>query len=227
MSKKIKFGGFWWDYCTKRYNSGYRRVLVEMLEPNPHAALLDLGCGNGELTMRVANHVRTPYVYGVDLSENSLSQAQSKGIKTRICDLDRGLPWRNNTFEVVTASQIIEHVCDTDLLLKEIFRVLKPSGYAIISTNNLAAAHWIILFILGKQPPTACIGDEMYGEGKMHRRLFTMPGLVQAVKYFGFEVEKVVGTYYFPFPILVARALCKVDGRHATCITVKARKPSL
>ena len=197
---------------------------MELLELSPRAILLDLGCGDGELTTRVADRIGTIYAYGLDLSGKQLTKAQDKGIRTRVHDLDIKLPWDDNMFDVVTASQIIEHVADTDLLLKEIYRVLKPGGYTIISTNNLAAAHWIILFMLGKQPPTACVGDEMYGTGKMHRRLFTMPGLVTAIKYFGFEIEQVIGTYYFPLPVPIARMLCKIDSRHANCITVKARK---
>ena len=222
MAEKVTFSGFWWNYCTERYNREYRRVLMELVEPNPEAAYLDLGCGDGKLATKVASHIGTKYIHGVDVN---VPLVHAKGIKFRKRDLDKGLSWYDNVFNVVTASQIIEHVCDTDLLLKEIYRVLKPGGYADISTNNLAAAHWIILFLMGRQPPTACIGDEMYGTGKMHRRLFTMPGLVAAAKYFNFKIEQVVGTYYFPFPVPIARMMCKIDRRHATCVTIKARKP--
>lgn len=223
--ERVVFTGFWWDYCTRRYNSEYRRVLFELLEPNPEATYLDLGCGDGTVAKRVAEHIGTDTVAGVELSKKLASQARRKGISIQRRDLDKGLPWADSTFDVVTANQIIEHVDNTDLLLKEIRRVLKPRGYAIISTNNLAALHWIVLLMLGKQPPTACISDEMYGDTRMHRRLFTMPGLVAAVRYFGFKAEKAVGTYYFPFPVPIARLLCKVDKRHASCITLKVRKP--
>ena len=221
---------FWWNYCTKRYNSEYRRVLLKLVEPNSDATYLDLGCGNGELAARVASTIGTPHVYGIDSSEKLIYEAQEKGMRAKRYNLNRRLLWHDSVFDVITASQIIEHLDDTDLFIKEIRRMLKPEGYAIISTNNLASLHWLLLFALGKQPPTACVSDWMPVAGyspngsPMHRRLFTADGLTKLLKFHGLQVEKVMGTYYFPLPVLLARGLCKIDKVHSTCITVKARK---
>ena len=47
------------------------------------------------------------------------------------------LPYDNNAFDTVVSFQVIEHIKDDDLYLKEIFRVLKPGGMAIITTPNI------------------------------------------------------------------------------------------
>ena len=48
-------------------------------------------------------------------------------------DVDSGLPFEDGTFDVVTSYHLIEHVSDTDLLVKEIYRVLKPGGYTVFT----------------------------------------------------------------------------------------------
>jgi 2-polyprenyl-3-methyl-5-hydroxy-6-metoxy-1,4-benzoquinol methylase len=229
--KKDKIpGGFWWNYCTTRYNSEYRRVLFEMLEPNADATLLDLGCGNGEIASKVAVRIGTKYINGVDTIPQLVESARAKGIKVYQGDINKPLPWHDEVFDVITASQIIEHLADTDTFLKEIHRMLKPNGYLVISTNNLASLHWIMMFIMGKQPPTACTSDYMPVAGfnpngaPMHRRLFTIDGLTKLLHYHNFKIEKVVGSYYFPFPVTVARAMCRIDKAHSTCMTMKVRK---
>ena len=225
---------FWWWYCTNRYNQEYRRVLVELLEKNEDARYLDLGCGDGQLTLKCADKIGTEDIYGFEIFEGNIRKAREVGVQCEWVNLDRGLPSADNSIDIITANQIIERLDNTDTFLKEIYRILKPGEYLIISTNNLASLHWIVMFILGIQPPTADVSDEMnairafgsYKGERMHRRLFTLRGLTKVLRYYGFETEKEVGSYYFPFPVWLARILCWIDKWHATCITVKARKPT-
>jgi SAM-dependent methyltransferase len=51
-------------------------------------------------------------------------------------DLDIGLPFRNEAFDLVMMLEVIEHVADVPRVLSEVARVLKPDGRAIISTPN-------------------------------------------------------------------------------------------
>lgn len=64
-------------------------------------------------------------------------------------------------FDLVHANQVIEHLYETDLFIKEIYRILKKGGYAIISTPNLAGLHNIVSLILGKQPFPAHVSNEI------------------------------------------------------------------
>ena len=129
-------------------------------------------------------------------------------------------------FRSVVASQVIEHLWNTDLFIKEMYRVLKPDGYSIISTPNLASWHNALYLLLGKQPETATVSDELYSwkERPGHRRVFTATELIRLLEFHGFIVEEVVGTSYYPLVGKLASWLAKKDWRHAGNVTVKVRK---
>jgi len=221
-------------HFVRLFNKEYERVMLLFLEENPEARLLDLGCRDGQFTMKMANKIGTRYVYGVDLSEEELEKAGDNGVGGIVGDLDKRFPIGDEAFDVVCASQIIEHLSNTDGFLKEIYRVLKPGGYLVISTPNLASYHNVAYLLMGRQPPVAMVSDEMgegwgrknHNAGPAHRRLFTFPSFAKLLKYHGFKVERIVGSCYYPFPASLARFMCLLDKGHSACINIKARKES-
>ena len=62
------------------------------------------------------------------------------------------LPYDDESFDVVCSNQVIEHLARTDNFVSEILRVLRPGGYAVTSTENLASWHNIAALALGWQP---------------------------------------------------------------------------
>ena len=170
-----------------------------------------------------------------------LDKARAKGIKVHRSDLNEKLPFEDDTFDVVHANQLIEHLSDTDMFIKEVYRILKASGYLIISTPNLASFHNIICLLFGKQPYPAMVSDEVYvgtfplphpakrseidkEPGPGHRRIFTFCALKEILEYHGFVVEKSLGSGFYPLPPPLARVICFLDKRHAVTISMKARK---
>lgn len=55
-------------------------------------------------------------------------------------------------------------------------------------------------------------------------RIFTQKALKELFEYHGFKVERMIGVGYHPFPLLVARFLTVIDGKHSVAITMKVRK---
>jgi hypothetical protein len=80
--------------------------------------------------------------------------------------------------------------------------------------------------MLGRQPETAEVSDEMHAwkERPGHLRAFTSTGLLEMLRFHGFQIVDVIGSLYFPFLGGIGRRLAKADWKHAGVITVKARK---
>ncbi len=215
-----------------------RSNILDLLEINSNARLLDLGCDDGQWTMELSNRISTKEICGVELVNERINTAKLKGIKVTKCDLNSLLPFKNNFINVIHANQIIEHLHDTDNFISEIHRILKPGGYAIISSENLSSWHNIFALILGFQPFSMTnfsnkgnIGNPfaLWKNKKsdvsgyfswQHNRLFSYFGLKDIFKKHGFFVEKIKTAGYYP----LFAFLSKIDPIHGHWITIKVRK---
>jgi SAM-dependent methyltransferase len=212
-----------------------RRLELALLENNPHAQIIDLGCAEGAFTLKIAEAAKTKNICAVEIEYLNIGKARGLGIDARQGDLNQRLPFDDKSFDIAVASHVIEHLNDTDTFLREVSRVLKPNGYLIIATPNLAAWHHIIYLLLGKQPTIAEVSDyALVGTysprgnnvdriGPAHRRIFTIGALNSLLEYYGFRIEKSLGTGYFPISGLSGRIMSRIDKWHATNIVIKAR----
>jgi ubiquinone/menaquinone biosynthesis C-methylase UbiE len=98
-------------------------IKMKIREPE---ALLDVGCGTG-FVLTVSNN-KFPIEIGLDASERILAVAQSKGFNVCLADVAK-TPFKNNTFDVITANAILHHIYDPFDLIEEALRLLKPGGY--------------------------------------------------------------------------------------------------
>lgn len=93
--------------------------------------ILDIGCGSGRISLEM---IKKGYqVTGLDFSEEAVKKAQSKGVSAKQANLDDGIPEPDNTFDIVWAGDIVEHVFDPIGLLRDSARVLKPGGIMLIT----------------------------------------------------------------------------------------------
>jgi SAM-dependent methyltransferase len=134
-------------------------VAIDLLSPaigQSEGRILDLGCGNGlflaELDRRADLSARGWELHGVDYSPAVLADARRRPYTFDQCNLEEGIPYPGNSFDVVTAGEVIEHVYDPDRLLREAHRVLHPGGWLLLTTPNLQAWYNRALFAAGIQP---------------------------------------------------------------------------
>jgi SAM-dependent methyltransferase len=228
-------------FAERAFDSAMRENLVNieaLLEPGADHSLLDVGCDDGERTMAFARAIGTSKLSGVEIVAERAAEAEARGIVVAQADLNERLPYEDESFDVVVNNQVIEHLADTDVFVAEIARVLRPGGYAVTSTENLASWHNVFALVLGWQPfslsnvsstrlglgnPAAVHRGEAweYPASWQHRRVFAYRGLIELFEAHGLAVEQTRGAGYYPLPGRVAR----VEPRHAAFLAVKARKP--
>ncbi|HWM09586.1 MAG TPA: methyltransferase domain-containing protein [Solirubrobacteraceae bacterium] len=116
--------------------------LVGFVEGLGHAgSALDLGCGDGRLTLALdADELTVADVSAVALERASVRLGKSRaerGVAPAVAvelDPDAVLPLPDNAFDVVVCAETIEHVRDLQLLLSEARRVLRPGGRLAVTT---------------------------------------------------------------------------------------------
>ncbi|MFA5179813.1 MAG: class I SAM-dependent methyltransferase [Syntrophales bacterium] len=169
--------------------------------------LLDVGCGNGDRTLRLAKWlgVDTAHIFGIDSHAPYVQQCQSSFNAVQV-DLESGnLSYENDTFDLVTCNQVLEHLKNYHGIIDEIIRVTKSEGYIIIGIPNLAHLLNRAYLIFGIQPMCIAVPSS-------HVRGFTHAAFVQllqsmpAITYIACMGSKLI----YPLPLLLAKALSRI-----------------
>jgi SAM-dependent methyltransferase len=199
-------------------------------------SLLDLGCDDGGWTLELARAANAVRVEGVEIVPEAAAAARAKGIEVHELDLNRALPLPDGAYDLVHANQVIEHVADVDLFAAEVFRLLKPGGVAIVSTENgsswhnvfAAAMGWQIFSLTNVSGKVAGLGNplaiqrgaEAFSPTWRHKTIMNYRGLKELFELHGFRDVKISGAGYYPLPPSVGR----FDPRHSVYITVTGRR---
>jgi SAM-dependent methyltransferase len=111
-----------------------RSFLIGELLPSERA--LDLGCGKGAFTAAMADAGAS--AVGVEVAEAAVARARKRfpALDFRITPIDGPLPLEDGSFDLVWASEVIEHVADTARWLSEVRRVLVPGGRLLLTTPS-------------------------------------------------------------------------------------------
>ena len=114
-----------------------RRFAVEMIEKRLAAGskILDVGCGTGHLA---AEFNRRGYqAWGTDLAEAMIEYARQHYDREhfQVADIER-IPFPDNFFDGIVCLGVMEYLTHDESALREMWRVLKPNGYAVITTPS-------------------------------------------------------------------------------------------
>ena len=111
--------------------------------------VLDLGCRSGALTR---HFLEGNEVVGVDVDRAALAKAEQLGIAPVVADVDEPLPLDSESFDVVVAGELLEHVRFPHALIAEVRRVLRQGGVFVGSVPNAFRVQNRLRFVRGLQP---------------------------------------------------------------------------
>jgi glycosyltransferase involved in cell wall biosynthesis len=168
------------EYAFKEGEGSSHDVALAMMRGMPVSRVLDLGCSGGLFASRVraAGH----HVTGVDLVEvPGVRERTDHFIKAR---LDEGIPGEaGDGFDIIVAADVIEHLPNPDLVLRDMCRVLRPGGQVLLSVPNFE--HWY---------PRTRVAAGLFGYDRRgildetHLRFFTRRTLRRLVRASGFDI---------------------------------------
>jgi len=117
-----------WDPARYQRNAGFVAVLgepvLELLAPRAGERILDLGCGDGALTLKLA--AAGASVVAVDQSAEQVAAAGARGLDARVAD-GAQLDFRRE-FDGVFSNAALHWMLDPDAVIAGVFRALKPGG---------------------------------------------------------------------------------------------------
>jgi SAM-dependent methyltransferase len=174
---------------------GRRRVLAAVvggipLPPPGQTRVLDAGCGSGRTLDDLA---RLGEAHGIELNPLGVRAARARGHDVREGPVE-SLPFEDASFDLVTCLDVIEHTDDDVAALRELRRVTRPGGHAVLSVP----AH----------PRLWSRHDELNG----HRRRYTRRSLRAAAEAAGWDVPRMTG---FNVAYLAPAALVRIARRGA------------
>jgi SAM-dependent methyltransferase len=186
-----------------------RRVqtIFEWVDPQDGDLILDMPCGRG-FYLNMFRYVSGCRLVGADLDWDVMLKAQRNVGHLPDLMLNHAsiyeLPYPDNTFDAAILSEVLEHLDDDVLALREIFRVLKPGGVAAITVPNANYPFWWdpINKSLEKLFGTHIQHGPLAGIWANHVRLYTREQLKLATLDGGFVVEEERAFTHHCFPFI-------------------------
>ncbi|MDT7602086.1 MAG: hypothetical protein QOF61_83 [Acidobacteriota bacterium] len=184
----------WWFAGRRRILESFvARIVHDLKLPagaRPRA--LDVGCGTGANLEMLA---RFGDAEGVDVSEDALAFCRERGLTNVQRGAAESLPYADESFDLVTALDVVEHLDDDLLGLREMRRVLRPEGRALLFVPAF-------MWLWGVQDDVS-----------HHRRRYTLAEARARVEAAGLTVERATyANLTFFAPILLGRLIMRATG---------------
>jgi len=129
LTSRVEADHFWFR--------GFRAFITPLLDEaaagRPDLRLLDCGCGTGH---NLALLSRYGDVVGFDLTPGGLELAKRSAVPLVRAEMSR-MPFRSGSFDILTSFDVLQYVDDDGLALREVARLLRPGGTAVLTASAL------------------------------------------------------------------------------------------
>lgn len=197
------------------------RKIIEELNPRSGEKIIDLGCGTGYYLFLLSSLPVGLHLSGLDNDEKAMGEVKQllrdKNINFIVGDLHK-MPFEDESFDKAVMSEVLEHVADDTLVLKEVFRILKQNGVLVISVPSIKypflwdPINWILQHFFDNHIRSGFFSGIWSG----HLRLYEKLDLESKFKKTGFEIEASEELTYWCLPFnhylvnIIARLLYDV-----------------
>jgi SAM-dependent methyltransferase len=160
-----------------------RRRALLLGEARRGERVLDLGCGTGRFVAALRDAGAD--AVGVELAETALRRARANapGADLRLVEPDGTLPLDHGSVDLVWCSEVLEHVADTEHLLLEVRRVLRPGGRLLVTVPFHGRVKGALIALLRFDAHFDPLGQ--------HLRFYTAGSLRTTLERSGFEAVQV------------------------------------
>jgi SAM-dependent methyltransferase len=184
----------WWYVGRRRIIASFVEQICKELQDEGQSKprILDIGCGTGGNLEMLAKFGQAE---GVDVSAEALEFCRARGLDNVRQGAAESLPYEDRSFDLVTGLDVVEHLDDDVAGLREIHRVLRPGGRALLFVPAF-------MFLWGVQ-------DDVSN----HRRRYILSELRRKVGQAGLRLERAsYANVTFFVPIFAGRLLMRLTG---------------
>jgi ubiquinone/menaquinone biosynthesis C-methylase UbiE len=161
------------DFCNFGYwrpeTSDHKQACENLVDallafiPRKHGRILDVACGLGATTRRLASYFPAPNVVGINISAKQLRTAKRKMPESGFAQMDAvTLAFRDACFDNVICVEAAFHFDTRARFLGEAYRVLRPGGWLVLS--DILAQRWVSRLRSSVTVRNMTVGSEAYRE---------------------------------------------------------------
>ena len=174
------------DYTKGFGYKTYRNKLFKELEGITTS--LEVGFGDGRWIKLLRE--KGIHAYGIDILENAALQLKSEGAAPVVADA-RGLPFKDNVFDLVYSFGVVEHFENTEKAIEEHVRVATPGGKIIITVPYLFSPYTIYWMLIHMKQGTFSQRPATFG------KRYTRGGFRKILQELNVEILE-MDTFFFP-----------------------------
>lgn len=169
------------------YFTGARKPFVDDLPANPNARLLEIGCGNGDTAAYALATGKCGWCAGVELCIEPAAEAAGRLHAVHVGDIEElQLPYPPNHFDVLIMSEVLEHLRNPWVTLRNLHPLL-ASGAWVLSGSPNAAHHSVLRMLMRGRWDYAPVGIM----DQTHLRWFTPATYREMFEACGYEIVSV------------------------------------
>lgn len=148
---------------------------------NSDIKVLDIGLAKNGFGDTIQNNYGCQ-VYGIDIHPRNFDN-----IETIVHDVNKGLPYKDKFYDIITAGELMEHMYNDEEFLRECHRCLKDEGSIVLTVPNIHFLVNRIIMLFGQMP--------IFTYCSFHYNIYNKDELIKKLERNGFKVSNVKGSH--------------------------------